>query len=236
MKNNAVTKYNASISIKIISLVIPSLLAFGTYALAGKKVCGQHISNGPFLIERVHFGSGEGEGYRMVYCIDVPLGIYWQFKTDFKNDFLIDNPHIDAHHFIDRQGDVVLTENRYAHDRKRLFRWQTTIHSRDYRLEFKLVNAVEAGQKYHFGTIHLEAQGDRTIVRQFARFRFSGAALWAWYPWRGGMRSFLSDFVRWEQQAAVDWQPVYEAQRRRLDLNRSRMGQIYPTNARYPAK
>lgn len=212
------------------------IMACGGLALAGEVACAQHNLSGPAMIERVHFGSGQGEGYRMVYCIDVPLAVYWQFKTDFQNDFLTDNPHIDTHHFIDQQDNVVLTENRYAHDRKRLFRWQTTIHARDHRLEFKLVNADEAGQKFHFGTIRLESRGNHTIVYQFARFRFSGAAVWAWYPWRGGMRSFLSDFVRWEQQTAVDWQSVYEAQLQRRELHNKRMRQIFSTNSRHPVK
>ena len=222
--------------VAITSLMIVSSASWWGHALAGSEECAQQNLDGPTLIERVHFGSGQGEGYRMVYCIDVPLAVFWQFKTDFQNDFLIDNPHIDTHHFIDQRDNVVLTENRYAHDRKRLFRWQTTIHSRDHRLEFKLVNADEAGQKYHFGTIRLESRGNHTIVYQSARFRFSGATLWAWYPWRGGMRSFLSDFVRWEQETAVDWQSEYEEQMRRRDLNNSRMQQIYTTNTRYPAK
>ena len=108
----------------------------------------------------------------MTYCIDVPLRVYWQFKTDFANAFLTDNPHIHAHHFVGRQGNVVLTENRYNHDKKRLFRWQTTVHARHHRLEFKLVNPEQAGQKFHLGTIRLKARGIRTVVYQTARFRF----------------------------------------------------------------
>ena len=236
MKTIVKTNHHTRSMVYANALAIISFLAWWGHALAGTEECAQQNLDGPALIERVHFGSGKGEGYRMVYCIDVPLAVYWQFKTDFQNDFLVDNPHIDTHHFIDQQENVVLTENRYAHDKQRLFRWQTTIHARDHRLEFKLVNGDEAGQKFHFGTIRLESRGSHTIVYQFARFRFSGAALWAWYPWRGGMRSFLSDFVRWEQQTAVDWQPVYEAQLRRRERNNSRMRQIYSTNSRHPAK
>lgn len=212
------------------------LLAARDYAGAASMQCNPENLDGPILIERMHFGSGEGEGYRMVYCIDVPLVVYWQFKTDFRNAFLTDNPHIDAHRYLSRQGNVVLTENRYDHDEKRLFRWQTTVYARDRRLEFKLDNPEQAGQKFHFGTIRLEACEGRTVVYQTARFRFSGAALWAFYPWHGGMRSFLTAFVRWEQQAAVAWQPHYEAQLRKLDLDRLRMNQVFSANARYPAK
>ncbi len=217
-------------------MLLISLVACGWYSKVAATECNQQNLDGPALIERIHYGSGEGEGYRMVYCIDVPLVVYWQFKTDFRNAFLTDNPHIDAHRFIGRKGDVVVTENRYTHDKKRLFRWQTTVVSRDHRLEFALVNPKQAGQKFHYGTIRLEARGSRTIVYQIARFRFSGAALWAFYPWRGGMRSFLSEFVRWEQKAAVKWQPHYKARLRKLDADRQRMNQVFSVNARYPEK
>ena len=217
-------------------VILISLVICGLCTKAAATECSPQNLDGPTLIERNHFGPGEGEGYRMVYCIDVPLVVYWQFKTDFRNAFLIDNPHIDAHRFIGRQGDVVVTENRYTHDKKRLFRWQTTVIARDHRLEFALVNPEQAGQKFHYGTIRLESRGRRTIVYQVARFRFSGAALWAFYPWRGGMRSYLSSFVRWEQQTAVKWQPHYEARLRKLELDRLRMNQVFSVNTRYSDK
>jgi hypothetical protein len=50
------------------------------------------------------------------------------------------------------------------------------------------------------------------------------------------MRSFLTAFVRWEQQTAVAWQPHYEAQLRKLDADRLRMKQVFSVNARYPNK
>ena len=50
------------------------------------------------------------------------------------------------------------------------------------------------------------------------------------------MRSYLTAFVRWEQQAAVAWRPHYEAQLRKLDSDRSRMNQVFSVNDRYPFK
>jgi hypothetical protein len=217
-------------------IVFILIMAVGNSARAAGSECEPENLDGPASIERIHLGAGKGEGYRMTYCIDVSLGVYWQFKTDFSNEFLTDNPHIDAHRFVGRQGNVVLTENRYNHDNKRLFRWQTNVYARNHRLEFKLVNPEQAGQEFHSGTIRLEARGNGTVVHQTARFRFSGATLWAFYPWRGGMRSFLTAFVRWEQQTAVAWQPHYEAQLRKLDADRLRMKQVFSVNARYPNK
>ena len=190
----------------------------------------------PAQIERVRLPPGEGEGYRMRYCVPVPLEIYWQFKTDFRNDFLIDNPHIKSHQFIRRQGNAVLTENRYTHNSKRLFRWQTTVFAREYRLTFELLNPEEAGQKFHHGSIHLEARGRNTLIYQEARFQFSGAAFWAFYPWRGGMRSFLSSFVEWEQQAAQNWQAGYEESRLLEAREQDRMRRVFSISTRYPER
>ena len=67
-------------------------------------------------IERVIYPRGQGEGYRMAYCVELPLEIYWQFKTDFHNEFLTGNPQIKMHRFVGREGNAVLTENRFAHD------------------------------------------------------------------------------------------------------------------------
>jgi hypothetical protein len=169
-------------------------------ALGDPCRAAQHVQ-----IERLESVADGGQGYRMTYCVALPIEVYWRFKTDFDNDFLISNPHITAHRFIVRQGDVVITENRYAHNTKRLFRWQTAIHRQRYRLDFELQNPKDAGQDFHFGSIQLADQGAMTLVYQEARFKFNGDALWAFYPWRGGMRSFLESFVAWEQQTSLAW-------------------------------
>ncbi len=196
--------------------------------------CSQDGFEASALIERIRFKSGEG--YRMTYCIDLPLPIYWQFKTDFNNEFLTSNPHIATHHFLGRKGNVVLTENRYTHNTKRLFRWQTTVDSKAHRLNFILLNPEEAGQRYHSGSIRLKDKGHYTEVQQEAYFQFSGAAFWAFYPWRGGMRSFLQSFVAWEQETARAWQPHYEAQLKQKELFRLRLNEIFSVNKRYPEK
>ncbi len=222
-----------NIFLPIVSIFLISFIAAVNAVEASCAVDGAFE---PAKIERVHLPHGEGEGYRMRYCVPVPLEIYWQFKTDFQNDFLTDNPHIKFHQFIRRQGNAVLTENRYTQNAKRLFRWQTTVYAREYRLTFKLLNPEEAGQKFHYGTIRLEARGRNTLIHQEARFQFSGAAFWAFYPWRGGMRSFLRSFAEWEQQAAQTWQADYEENRRLEVLEQARKRRIFSISTRYPER
>lgn len=195
--------------------------------------CRYRDAAAPAAIERLRLASGEGEGYRMTYCVAVPLDVFWRFKTDFRNDFLAANPQIVAHEFIRREGDIVLTENRYAHDSKRLFRWQTEVYAREHRLDFKLLNPDQAGQKFHFGSIRLKASGRGTMVYQEARFQFAGAGIWAFYPWHGGMRSYLREFVAWEQQAAREREPHYATALRQPGPSAARLQQIVATNGRY---
>ncbi len=227
----------------IVNIFFPGLTAAITagliFSLSVSELradCPQGSENDPASIERIIFPRGQGEGYRMVYCIAMPLEIYWQFKTDFHNDFLTGNPHIKTHRFIGREGNAVLTENRYTHNTEKLFRWQTTVYASQFRLDFKLVNPNEAGQKFHYGTIRLVSSESHTIIYQEARFQFSGATLWAFYPWRGGMRSFLQSFVDWEREAALTWQAAYEARRRNEALAQARMREIFSINKRYPDK
>ena len=61
-------------------IVFILILAVGNFARAAGAECDPENLDGPVLIERIHLGAGKGEGYRMTYCIDVPLGVYWQFK------------------------------------------------------------------------------------------------------------------------------------------------------------
>jgi hypothetical protein len=98
------------------------------------------------------------------------------------------------------------------------------------------MNPRQAGQQFHYGRIRAEARGRNTIVHQEARFKFSGAAFWAFYPWRGGMRALLSAFVAWEQETVRAWEAHYAAKRRSKDRDQARWQAIFPVNARYPEK
>jgi hypothetical protein len=219
-----------------LTIVACGLSVLAVAAHAALADCRDDAAGVPVAIERMPAVPGEGEGYRLTYCVGVPLEVYWLFKTDFHNDFLTGNPHIATHQFIRRQGNVVLTENRYTHNTERIFRWQTTVFASEHRLDFKLMNPQQAGQQFHFGRIRAEAQGRNTVIHQEARFQFSGAAFWAFYPWRGGMRAFLNAFVAWEQETVRAWESHYAAQRPLKNRDQARWKDIFPVNARYPDK
>ena len=150
-----------------------------------------------------------GKGYKLVYLVDVPLDIYWKFKTDFDNEFLLSNELITAHRFVSRNGDDVVTENTYASRPNSVFRWQTTVLADRRLLKFTLLNPEECGQKYHHGYIQLKALGQSTRVTQVAYFDFFGASLWVSYPFYGGMSHFLKYTAAWEQQTILKLRDKY---------------------------
>lgn len=141
-----------------------------------------------------------GKAYRLSYLVKVPLSVYWKFKTDFNNDFLVRNRNITAHRLVSRSGDSVVTENSYRYRSHVTFRWRTTLRPSDHRLDFMLLNPEACGQRFHYGHILLEVVKAGTRVTQVAYFDFWGATLWVLYPWEGGMRNILTDTAHWEQK------------------------------------
>lgn len=144
-----------------------------------------------------------GQGYRLVYHVNAPIGTYWKFKTDFDNVFLIENKYIRDHRFISKTGGTAVTENRYNYGPDVFFRWQTRLHPDLFRLDFILLNPERCRQKYHYGYIQLTPAGQFTRVTQVAYFDFWGAAFWAHYPWTGGMKDFLTYTATWEQDTLL---------------------------------
>lgn len=144
-----------------------------------------------------------GKTYRLEYVVQVPVHVYWKFKTDLDNDFLVKNKYIREHHFISRSGDIVITENRYGYPPTEFFKWQTTVDHDAYRLAFVLLNPLQCGQRFHYGAIQLEPVDKGTRVTQTAYFDFLGASIWADYPWGGGMVDFLTYIANWEQDLVV---------------------------------
>lgn len=140
-----------------------------------------------------------GKAYQLVYLVRVPLDVYWNFKTDFDNDFLVDNKYIREHRFISRAGDTVITKDKYTNTPDVFFIWQTTVCPKAHRLDFVLINPKNCSQLFHYGSIKMEAVEEGTRVTQVAYFDFVGASLWAGYPWGGGMKDFLTYTARWEQ-------------------------------------
>jgi hypothetical protein len=150
-----------------------------------------------------------GKAYRLVYLIKAPREVYWRFKTDFDNDFLTKNDYIKSHRLVSRSGQTVITEDRYADHPEMAFRWQTTMAPDAFRLDFVLLNPEQCGQKFHYGRIQLEPVKEGTRVTQVAYFDFFGVSLWAYYPWKGGMRDFLTTTARWEQAMVQELKPRY---------------------------
>jgi hypothetical protein len=169
----------------------------------------QPLASGQVYIDSLEPANTTGRGYKMIYWVDVPLDIFWRFKTDFDNDFLVTNKYIKAHRFVSRQQDTVITEDIYSNSPGLTFRWQTTVVPSSHRLIFTLLNPEECRQKYHFGTIELEAFGEKTKVTQIAYFDFLGVSFWVNYPFYGGMRDFLKHSSAWEQQTILKLQHRY---------------------------
>ena len=159
--------------------------------------------NAEVLIHQLEPDPRGGRAYQLVYIVPVPIDVFWRFKTDFDNDFLLNNKYIREHRFVFRSGDTVITENKYTDGPDVSFKWQTTVFEQTYRLEFVLLNPKECGQRFHYGHITLSPTAQGTQVTQAAYFDFWGVSLWANYPWRGGMRDFLLYTARWEQDTIV---------------------------------
>lgn len=187
-------------------VVLPALCAaLGGFVLwvqaaddGGNRLSGLTGSD-EILIDHLDPDPRGGRAYRLVYVVPAPMDVYWRFKTDFDNDFLVTNRYIRKHRLVLRSGDTVITENKYTDSPDVTFRWQTTILAHAHRLEFALLNPQACGQRFHYGYIQLSPAAQGTRVTQVAYFDFWGASIWANYPWRGGMRSFLFYTTRWEQ-------------------------------------
>lgn len=156
------------------------------------------------ILYRIEPEARGGEAYKLVYLVPAPLEVFWRFKTDFNNNFLVSHRFIKQHRFISQHGNVVISEDTYTSAPDKFFRWKTTIYPARRRLEFVLNNPIECNQRFHYGFIQLEPFGeDQTKVTHLAYFDFFGASLWASYPWPGGMSSFLRYTARWEQETIV---------------------------------
>lgn len=179
----------------------------GASELPSEKPLDQELQSGKAFITKLKPPQQTGYGYKLVYIVDAPIEVFWRFKTDFDNDFLLSNKFIKSHHLISRQGNVVVTEDIFSEDvytqrPGAKFRWQTTVSPDRYRLDFVLLNPEQCGHRFHYGHIQLETLkhiSQKTRVTQVAYFDFFGAFLWVNYPWYGGMVDFLTYTARWEQ-------------------------------------
>ena len=145
--------------------------------------------------ERTH-----GRGFKLEYVVSAPLDELWSFKTNFDSDLLHKNKFINSHKLVSREENLVITETEYSYKPKSIFKWQTTMLPEQNLLEYELLNPEECGQKYHYGSIQLEAEGNSTRVTHIAYFDFFGVTFWVNYPFKGGMSDFLKYTARWEQE------------------------------------
>ncbi len=185
-----------------------ALLFLGIAALASEPLTAipdeKELLEGRTSIFELKPQRQSGAGYKLVYLVDAPIDVFWKFKTDFDNDFLLTNKFIKSHRMLSRRGNVVVTEDLFSEDLHGLrsrakFRWQTTLSPAQYRMDFVLLNPEECSQRFHYGYIQLDAvgaPGEKTKVIQVAYFDFFGVYFWVKYPWYGGMKNFLKYTAR----------------------------------------
>jgi len=173
-----------------------------SYSAAAKN---EQISSGSddISIYQIAPDNRGGKAYKLVYLVNAQMDVFWEFKTDFDNNFLLKNKYIQEHRFIARNGNKVITEDKYTNGPNAYFRWRTTIFPRSKRLDFVLLNPKQCKQKFHYGYIQLKSVPGGTQVTQVAYFDFLGSSLWANYPWGGGMKDFLSYTAHWEQDTIM---------------------------------
>ncbi|HHP7233645.1 MAG TPA: hypothetical protein ACFCUC_03365 [Desulfobacterales bacterium] len=150
-----------------------------------------------------------GRGVRLTYYVPVNASVFWKFKTDFQNEWLVTNDYIEVHRFIRRQGNTVITETRYTHGPDVFFRWETRLFPEIYIMHYTLLNPEECGQKFNRGRIEIENDGDLTRVTHTSYFDFTGAFLWAHIPGPWGMTGFLRYTALWEQETILRLQSRY---------------------------
>lgn len=208
--------------IRWLAVILPIMLGASPIGLSesfssSAEVGNEQASSGgdEIFIHRIPPDKEGGHAYKLVYLVKAPIESYWKFKTDFDNDFLLENKYIREHRVVLQNGKTVITENKYTHRPDVYYRWQTTVRPDVHRLDFVLVNPEDCGQKYHYGYIQLEPVDGETRVTQVAYFDFWGAGLWADFPWRGGMRYFLSYTAQWEQQIILRLKERYQNENHR---------------------
>lgn len=202
-----------AIKFQILLYFICSVFPIDSSRLIGKVFSQepekQHRSSGEIHIYKLKPADKNGRGYKLVYMVDVPMEVFWRFKTDFENDFLLSNKYIKFHRFVYRQKNLIITEDEYSYQEGARFRWETTVLPEDHRLIFKLLNPFECNQRYHYGYIQLENLGSKTRVTQVAYFDFFGVTFWTNYPFYGGMYDFLKYSARWEQETVLKLKDRY---------------------------
>ncbi len=193
-------------------------VSFDSPARASDGTAIERMDEDGISVERIRPGPRGGWAYKLTYTVPVPPDVYWRFKTDFDNDFLVKNKFIARHRFVGRDGDAYITENEYTKKPGVPFVWRTTVLPGRRRLDFELLNPDEGGHRFHYGSISMYPAGKdrtRTLVVQEAYFDFFGAGLWVVYPWAGGMEDFLEYTARWERETVIELRDEYSKPEKR---------------------
>lgn len=190
--------------------VVAVVFAGSSPGLAMAKASAENHVIGMPVITRLRSEGGNGRGYKLVYYVDAPIDVVWRFKTDFDNQLLMSNRYINSHRLVNVSQHGAVTVTEYSNKPGTGFKWQSTVFPERHLLRYVLMNPDECGQKYHYGSIQLDAMGSGTRVTQLAYFDFFGVSLWMSYPFTGGMSHFLNYLVGWEQQTILEYSSRYE--------------------------
>lgn len=169
----------------------------------------QFSHNDP-IISKLKPERPHGRGFKLEFLVDAPLGVFWNYKTNFDNDLLHKNRYITSHKLVSRDENRVITQTEYSYKPGTAFKWQTTVFPEQNLLKYELLNPQECGQKYHYGYIQLKAEGTATRVTHVAYFDFFGVSFWVNYPFKGGMSEFLKYTAHWEQQFVSEFEHQYQ--------------------------
>ena len=175
--------------------IIATITSIGTVAASADQ-------NAPSTteVQRIESTDQTGQAYKLIYTVNVPLGVFWKFKTDFGGEFLVANRYILSHRLVERKNNVFITETRYSSAPNTVFRWQTTVYPSAFRMNYVLLNPEECGQKYNRGAIQLSYKSGQTRVVHSTYFDFFGATVWVHFPGAGGMVAFLRYTADWERE------------------------------------
>ena len=187
------------------------LLMFFMFSTSVSADTNRSPNRDRIYLERVIPVENGGYGYRLQYYVPAQINTFWQFKTDFDNDIMLTSDELIEHRLVESSKNSVITENRYATAPDLKFLWQTTVYPRQYRLEFRLLNADDCRHDFHYGIIELSPAGNYTKVTQTAFFDFFGASLWVKYPWNGGMKSMLTKVEKKKKKIASTYSREYMA-------------------------
>jgi hypothetical protein len=191
-------------------ILVAIVLGGSSAAIAMAEVLAESHATGMPVISKLRPDGANGRGYKLVYYVDAPIEVSWKFKTDFDNQLLLSNRYINSHRLVSSHQQGAVTATEYSNKPGTVFKWQITVFPEQYLLRYVLINPDECGQKYHYGSIQLEAMGSGTRVTQLAYFDFFGVSLWMSYPFTGGMSHFLNYTAGWEQQAIMEYNSRHE--------------------------